>query len=416
MKTQLLRFKIKGIKNIDKDIAIDFSDETIINNKVSKVGKIKSIYGYNGAGKSAIISAMEIYKTINNNSFYTNNDFKFEIGSLINLKNRKAFLEVVFLCDDKNKKSNIYKHEIELITNHNKQFQIYSEKLSLLFGKTINGTYKTLFEVKRGVFRKTNEDYLEVVFDLLPPDYLKRNTLVSAFCTYYFSRSLDESYKTNLFYVLSSCCRFVDQLSILTSHDNCNYLYDDSNAYVHGINNLILKEKMKDFENNVNKLSYFIKIFKPELNKIIIDKKINKDFNSCSLVFDYKDYMVHFDYESSGIKRLVELYSHLKSYMNGGIVFIDEMDININSVYLIKLIEFLYEHGKGQLCFTTHNLEPMCILKNQPHSIDFLNVDKEIISWVKNGNYTPIGQYKNGMTKGSPFNVESFEFLGAFDY
>ncbi len=48
---------------------------------------------------------------------------------------------------------------------------------------------------------------------------------------------------------------------------------------------------------------------------------------------------------------------------DGQITFIDELDANINDVYLDKLIEYFILYGNGQLCFTAHNLSPMSLLK-----------------------------------------------------
>lgn len=57
--------------------------------------------------------------------------------------------------------------------------------------------------------------------------------------------------------------------------------------------------------------------------------------------------------------------------VKGGIVFIDEFDSNLHDVYLCALLEYLAEYGEGQLCFTTHNVGPMDILKQYNKSIDF---------------------------------------------
>ena len=107
------------------------------------------------------------------------------------------------------------------------------------------------------------------------------------------------------------------------------------------------------------------------------------------------------------------MYLKMASYNR--MVFIDELDVNINGVYLNKLIEYFTTYSKGQLCFTTHNVSPMNILKNKKESINFLNNDLEVINWVKNGHYSPINIYEKGLIKGLPFNVESWDFLKAFN-
>ena len=47
-------------------------------------------------------------------------------------------------------------------------------------------------------------------------------------------------------------------------------------------------------------------------------------------------------------------------------------------------------------------------------SIDFLSENHKIYPWTTNGNYSPSKLYRNGMIEGSPFNVDSIDFIGAF--
>ena len=97
-----------------------------------------------------------------------------------------------------------------------------------------------------------------------------------------------------------------------------------------------------------------------------------------------------------------------------GIVFVDEMDSNLNDVYLCKLIEYFMYYGKGQLCFTTHNLDPMTVLKENRNSIDFLSSDNHLVPWTARGNASPENCYKNGMIEDSPFNIDATDFIGIF--
>lgn len=128
----------------------------------------------------------------------------------------------------------------------------------------------------------------------------------------------------------------------------------------------------------------------------------------------YDSYKIHAEYESTGIKKLIKLYTYLKEMVHGGIVFIDEFDSNLHDVYLCALLEYLMEYGEGQLCFTTHNVGPMDILKRRKKSIDFLSENHKIYPWTKSGNYSPSRLYRNGMIEGSPFNVDSIDFIGVF--
>ena len=179
--------------------------------------------------------------------------------------------------------------------------------------------------------------------------------------------------------------------------------------------NYISKEKYARFADEVEKLQRFIRIFKPDLKKIDIDKKENGDVYVCSLIMVYDSYSVNAEFESTGIKKLIRLYAYLNAMVKGGIVFIDEFDSNLHDVYLCALLEYLMEYGEGQLCFTTHNVGPMDILKRNKKSIDFISLDHRAYPWIANGNYSPSSLYRSGMIEGSPFNVDSIDFIGVFD-
>ena len=117
--------------------------------------------------------------------------------------------------------------------------------------------------------------------------------------------------------------------------------------------------------------------------------------------------------EAATIKSIKELFKKARENAPS-IVFIDEFDSNLHDVYLCALLEYLMEYGEGQLCFTTHNVGPMDILKQRKKSIDFLSENHRIYSWKTNGNYSPSRLYRNGMIEGSPFNVDSIDFIGVF--
>ena len=178
--------------------------------------------------------------------------------------------------------------------------------------------------------------------------------------------------------------------------------------------NIISKEKYAQFEKTIHRLYEFLHIFKSDLQAIEIDRKENQAFFVCDLVMVYDSYKIHAEYESTGIKKLVRLFAYLNEMVRGGIVFIDEFDSNLHDVYLCALLEYLMEYGKGQLCFTTHNVGPMDVLKQRKKSIDFLSEDHKIYPWTKSGNYSPSKLYRNGMIEGSPFNVDSIDFISVF--
>ena len=126
----------------------------------------------------------------------------------------------------------------------------------------------------------------------------------------------------------------------------------------------------------------------------------------------YEDYTLDKEFESRGIKKLMNLFNFLDAASTGYIVFIDELDSSINDVYLDKLIEYFVYYGKGQLCFTAHNISPMTVLKGNKNSINFISSINTVHVWANSGNSSPENAYKNGFIEDSPFNVDASDFLG----
>lgn len=185
-----------------------------------------------------------------------------------------------------------------------------------------------------------------------------------------------------------------------------------ANIFFNVNDKIVEKKYFEKYKNKVNQLTQFIKIFKHDLISIDIDKKENGENYECDLNLNYGSYSINKEFESTGIKKLIRLYDCFEAASTTGIVFVDEMDSNLNDVYLCKLIEYFMYYGKGQLCFTTHNLDPMTILKENRNSIDFLSSDNHLVSWTSRGNASPENCYKNGMIKDSPFNIDATDFVG----
>ena len=64
MKFFLLKMSVVGIKNINKEIELNFYKNTITKNFDVSNSHVKAIYGSNGAGKTGIVYAVDIYKNL----------------------------------------------------------------------------------------------------------------------------------------------------------------------------------------------------------------------------------------------------------------------------------------------------------------------------------------------------------------
>ena len=74
-------------------------------------------------------------------------------------------------------------------------------------------------------------------------------------------------------------------------------------------------------------------------NTFILKTKINTTI--CNLNLNYGDYSINKEFESTGIKKLIMLFDCFLSASTDGIVFIDEMDSNLNDIYYFTLLKFL---------------------------------------------------------------------------
>ena len=60
----LLNVEISGVKSIKNKVKLDFYKKTVDKNFDSSQYRVKAIYGENGAGKSALVTAIQIYREL----------------------------------------------------------------------------------------------------------------------------------------------------------------------------------------------------------------------------------------------------------------------------------------------------------------------------------------------------------------
>lgn len=440
----LLNYRVSGIKNLTDEVSLSFYKKTITAPIHTEEYNIKGIYGVNGSGKSAILESVNIMRNLMTDVNYLNNPIvQKNLNEIINKKTSKLSISADFLVKDS---QNIYlfRYDINLIKNVMERYIIDEERLLYKKATSRKDELDTLLHIKDG---EVIEIYKEEDTDLM--EYFIKKTMnllsnSSSLILYSEVMSNSDEFKTRRVSFLGMC---LWALRIVA--ENIYIYMDQSDNHVnYFLSDILLEEKDLDFTTiinqakrlNANKLNIFhtnfdtveknayskyesivkrlynfIKIFKPELLDIDIDRKENGDVYVCSLNMVYDNYSISTEFESTGIKKLIKLFIYLYIMTKGGIVFIDELDSNLHDVYLCALLEYLMDFGRGQLCFTTHNVGPMDILKKHKKSIDFLSVDNKIYSWTSNGNYSPSKLYRTGMIEGSPFNIDSIDFIGIFD-
>ena len=442
----LINYSVKGIKALDEWVHLSFYKKTITNTFDIRNYNIKGIYGTNGAGKSGIMTSLKILKSLLIDDAYLSNPLvQKQLEEIVNKRAGKIEYDIQFLVNYEDG-LRLYNYLVSVGKKNSAKWSIIEEKLFFRNAVSHSSHMDLLFHAEDAVI-KYLPDHDEITTTLIEQT---RNLLSGASLTATSINILKESTDGKLlglmirsgivFLFLFGLSIFVyldieddhtdffinEMINRVTDSEQLDKLFELREHEVHLKRQLPLlisvssmavsKKRLSDFEKQVSELESFLKIFKKDLQRIEIEKKQEKNCYRCELVMVYPDYSLNAEFESTGIKKLIRLFAYLQKMVEGNIVFIDELDSNLHDVYLCALLEYLMEYGEGQLCFTTHNIGPMDILKRNKNSIDFLSVNKKIYSWKKSGNYSPSKLYRNGMIEGSPFNIDSFDFIGVFEH
>lgn len=439
----LLNISVSGIKNIRKEVRLDFYKKTVDKNFNPDMYRVKAIYGENGSGKSAIITAVKIFQDlIISDNYFNESKTQVFLDEIINKSTQKLCFTCEYLVDTEISKI-VYKYSIEIGKNEKGSYEIQSEILKSKNGNYVNNKYNLIFESRSGeLVYISSSDKQRVILEKKSFNLLTFHSFVYIYTTNLNREmsSLDEEkIDRELLIHIVMCLTLAIVMKVYLAEEDQHELYFlrkrlkesrlDNQALQDGLyangelanvfssvnEKTVEKQHFKEYRRKVEQLTQFIKIFKPELVSIDIDTKENGEQYECELNLNYGEYRINKEFESTGIKKLIRLFDCFVAASNSGIVFIDEMDSNLNDIYLCKLIEYFMYYGKGQLCFTTHNLDPMTVLKENRNSIDFLSSDNHLIPWISRGNASPENCYKNGMIEDSPFNIDATDFIGIFE-
>lgn len=433
MKAYILKMNVKGIKNIDKEIELNFYNKTI-KNQIEFQSNIKSIYGTNGSGKSGIIHAIDIYKKliVYPNFLSDNANIKY-LKEIVNKRLNEFSIKLVYVFYDEtnNEITDKYEHFVKI--NVENDVKILEEEMNKYYGSKLDKK-KCVVKIENGKIVDSDYDemdkYVEYTINLLS----KR-----PFSNIIFYKEFENNkIVLNAPYSFVSPLLLAMEISIKLPKDDehIDYLYTNtySDLFIEQLeykkferkshyyslsfsdgDDLIDYDEKERYKEKITKLTRFLQLFKPTLKKIeVVYEEKDKHF-VCKKYLCYEDCRIYSQFESTGIRKLIRLFYVLNELNKGGIVFIDELDANLHDVYFSKLIDYFSMYGKGQLCFTSHNLAPMSTLSKRKHGIDFLSDDSVLIPWIKNGNFSVVNLYRNGMIEHSPFNIEPFDFLGIFE-
>ena len=433
----LLNVRMSGIKSIKNEIRLDFYKKTVDKNFDPDKFRVKAIYGENGSGKTAIITGIKIFQDLMLSNQYLNESKNQRfLDEIINKETSRFTFGCEYITGEEESYI-VYDYNFELEKNNKGDYVIKHESLNLKNGNYPNNNYVNVFECDNGELININcNETVKNIIEKKTFNLLNKNPFMSLYIVDYTSViEKDKEFSYNIAVMLFLIALINVYINEEDKHDiyflrkTIRESHEKSSEYINDINeildtisvysgfddNSISKSEFDKYKESVKQLTKFIQIFKRELKSIDIDAKDDGDNYRCELIFNYGNYKVNKEFESTGIKKLVRLYSAFKAANNYGIAFVDEMDSNINDIYLCKLIEYFMYYGKGQLCFTMHNVDPMSLLKQNKNSIDFLSSDNKIVQWVSKGHASPENYYKNGMIENSPFNIDATDFIGIFE-
>ena len=433
----LLNVRMSGIKSIKNEIRLDFYKKTVDKNFDPDKFRVKAIYGENGSGKTAIITGIKIFQDLMLSNQYLNESKNQRfLDEIINKETSRFTFGCEYITGEEESYI-VYDYNFELEKNNKGDYVIKHESLNLKNGNYPNNNYVNVYECDNGELININcNETVKNIIEKKTFNLLNKNPFMSLYIVDYTSViEKDKEFSYNIavmLFLIALINVYINEedkhdiyflrKTIRESHEKSSEYIDDINEILDTISvysgfddNSISKSEFDKYKESVKQLTKFIQIFKRELKSIDIDAKDDGDNYRCELIFNYGNYKVNKEFESTGIKKLVRLYSAFKAANNYGIAFVDEMDSNINDIYLCKLIEYFMYYGKGQLCFTMHNVDPMSLLKQNKNSIDFLSSDNKIVSWVSKGHASPENYYKNGMIENSPFNINATDFIGIFE-
>ena len=433
----LLNVRMSGIKSIKNEIRLDFYKKTVDKNFDPDKFRVKAIYGENGSGKTAIITGIKIFQDLMLSNQYLNESKNQRfLDEIINKETSRFTFGCEYITGEEESYI-VYDYNFELEKNNKGDYVIKHESLNLKNGNYPNNNYVNVYECDNGELININcNETVKNIIEKKTFNLLNKNPFMSLYIVDYTSViEKDKEFSYNIavmLFLIALINVYINEedkhdiyflrKTIRESHEKSSEYIDDINEILDTISvysgfddNSISKSEFDKYKESVKQLTKFIQIFKRELKSIDIDAKDDGDNYRCELIFNYGNYKVNKEFESTGIKKLVRLYSAFKAANNFGIACVDEMDSNINDIYLCKLIEYFMYYGKGQLCFTMHNVDPMSLLKQNKNSIDFLSSDNKIVSWVSKGHASPENYYKNGMIENSPFNIDATDFIGIFE-
>ena len=427
MKYVILSSKISGIKNISRDIEIQYTNK-MPGYVDADHCQIKCIYGPNGSGKSGICHAYDIYqKVLMQESALKDSLFASSLVKLINMSTKSFSIENRFIAQFDDGTFIGYCHAIT-ISIADGQPIVSEERLSPLDFR--GNESRPLVHIKDGSFLANTvpgfgkEDLPFLRFGSFIP-YLAlskanekrtQRDIIAEQITFLFARSLAVKFGSN---ADAHDSLFLDQYDQVKNREDFEKLNLSQSTWAQmfsartGYYWFGLTEQETELIDRVKKMVPFLQTINDALVDVEPIFKRDGERSYATLEFHYKDHIVELEFESTGIRKAVGLFDALYHIGKGGIAIIDEIDAGLHDVFLTKLIEFFALYGRGQIIMTTHNVGLMSFLKSS-RQIGFLGYDNVFVPWRQRGVSSAAKAYLSGAIEHLPFNLKAADFGAVF--
>ena len=401
---RIVGITIEGIKNVcHGSIKINAT-----NNKneedFSKSGSILGIYGQNGSGKSTILEATDILKSV-----ITGKNLPDYVGSMINTTSKKARLEYNFYIEFDDFKGFI-DYEFNISLDDNDKYVINHEKLSLKkFEDNEWRRKRILFEAENGeityskvkkVISKDTNMFSKLLYEINPDASL----IFGSGAKDKVAEELAKKGEDDLLFVVRVLKYFSVKNLIIIKNDAMGSIYLDKfvslNVYLQNSDSLkrgriainlfkpnILPVNIFDgVKSVIEQINIVIKSLVPSLEIGIVNEKeqLMKDGSdgiSFEIVSIRDGKNIPLVYESEGIKRIISITSALVAVYNKESVclLVDEFDSGIHEYLLGEILKIFNDSAKGQFIFTSHNLRPLEKLPYKSIIFTTINPDNRYI-------------------------------------
>lgn len=145
----MTRYEVQGIKVLDQPLSLSFYKKTITKPIETRKYNIKGLYGMNGAGKSAVVTSVDILRKLLVNADYLNNPVvQKSLEALINRKTKKLSIEAEYMIEMRTPM--LFRYKVELRKNYSGKYIIGSEELSTKRAFSRTGDYRKIFSVEDG--------------------------------------------------------------------------------------------------------------------------------------------------------------------------------------------------------------------------------------------------------------------------